>query len=255
MQRLGVVGAIALLLFLATGTVHAHFGGVIPSQEVVTVDGNHHLRLTYQFFHPFDQAWMDLARPRRVGYYLGGEDHSLQSLLKPVKIHGHGAWQADLEIRRPGDYMFYMVPAPYWEPAEDVFIQHVTKVVVNAFGLEDGWDRPLGLPAEIVPTVRPYGLWAGNLFCGRVLMRGKPAPGVRVEVEYLNDAGVQAPKPVYSSQVLTTDEKGGFCYAMPRAGWWGFAALKDEEGAMVKDGKRVPLELGAVIWVRTREMK
>ncbi len=248
-----VVAALAVALMPATA--RAHFGAIIPSTEVVTVAGDHSVGLVFQFFHPFEQEWMDLERPLKAGYWVGGRDHSLLGELRPVKLHGHGAWRATVLLRQPGDYIFYMVPKPYWEPAEGIYIQHCTKVVVNGFGLENGWDRPVGLPAEIVPEVRPYGLWAGNLFCGRALVHGRPAPGLRVEVEYLNRAGIKAPAPPFTTQVLKTDREGRFCYAMPRAGWWGFAALSDQEGAMVHQGRRVGLELGAVIWVRTREMR
>ena len=54
-------------------------------------------------------------------------------------------WSADYQIRRPGDYTFFLTPSPYWEPVEDKFIVHYTKVCVNALGLEQGWDQPLGL--------------------------------------------------------------------------------------------------------------
>jgi len=38
--------------------------------------------------------------------------------------------------------------------------------------MEEGWDQPLGLKAEILPLTRPYGLWAGNTFCGKALFNG-----------------------------------------------------------------------------------
>ena len=31
-------------------------------------------------------------------------------------------------------------------------------------------DRPVGLPVEIVPLSRPFGLYAGNTFRGKVLV-------------------------------------------------------------------------------------
>jgi cobalt/nickel transport protein len=47
-----------------------------------------------------------------------------------------------------------------------------------------------------------------------------------------------------------------FSYAIPKAGWWGFAAL-NEASWTLKDpsGKEKPIEIGAVYWVRTRDMK
>lgn len=67
------------------------------------------------------------------------------------------------------------------------FIVHFTKVCVNALGLEEGWDKPVGLETEIIPKTRPYGLWTGNVFTGQVLIKGKPAADVDVETA-LHDA-------------------------------------------------------------------
>jgi len=50
-----------------------------------------------------------------------------------------------VEDRTPGDYQFYVEPAPYREPAEDSYIVHYTKVIVNGFGKEEAWDREIGL--------------------------------------------------------------------------------------------------------------
>ncbi len=49
---------------------------------------------------------------------------------------------------------------------------------------------------------------------------------------------------------------GTFAYAMPRAGWWGFAALIEGDKPMKRpDGNDVPVEQGALIWVRAVDMK
>jgi cobalt/nickel transport protein len=47
-----------------------------------------------------------------------------------------------------------------------------------------------------------------------------------------------------------------FSYAIPNAGWWGFAAL-NEASCTLKDptGKGKPIEIGTVYWVRNRDMK
>ncbi len=199
---------------------------------------------------------MDLARPEVFGVVTGGKKTDLTARLKPVDCQGHKAWRASFEVTRPGDHIFFMVPRPYWEPAENTFIQHYTKVVVGAFGLEDHWNRPIGLKTEIVPLTRPYGLWSGNLFCGTVLLAGKPRPGTRVEVEFYNrKKELHAPSPVFDTQTLVTSKDGSFCYAIPRAGWWGFAALTSLPGAMTRKGKRVDLELGAIIWVHASRVR
>ena len=94
-------------------------------------------------------------------------------------------------------------PKPYWEPAEDKFIVHYTKVIVPAYGDEDGWDKPAGVKTEIVPLTRPFANYAGNTFRGQLLVDGKPAAGADVEVEYFNrDGKYEAPNDYFVTQVV-----------------------------------------------------
>ena len=58
------------------------------------------------------------------------------------------------------------------------------------------------------------------------------------------------------TQVIKADGNGVFSYAMPRAGWWAFAALVDGDEKMRNpEGEEVDVELGALMWVRCRDMK
>ena len=47
--------------------------------------------------------------------------------------------------------------------------------------------------------------------------------------------------------------KGEFSFTMPLTGWWGFAALIEDDETIKKDGKDYPIELGGVIWVETKD--
>ena len=164
---------------------------------------------------------------------------------------GHQGWQATYPIQRPGVYTFHMEPQPYWEPAEDCFIVHYTKTVVTAFGDDEGWDAEIGLPTEIVPLAKPFGLYAGNVFQGIVKLNGKPVPYAEVEVEYYNQDGkAQAPTEYMITQTIKADQNGLFTYAAHRAGWWGFAALNEADFKLkTTSGEEQGVELGAVLWV------
>ena len=63
---------------------------------------------------------------------------------------------------------------PYWEPTEDSFIIHYTRVIIPAFGADEGWDNTVGTPIEMVHLLRPFGNYAGNSFVGQVLQQEKP---------------------------------------------------------------------------------
>ncbi len=234
----------------------AHFGVVMVSRPVVDDPSQSQLELNLQFMHPFDFEFMDLERPVRFGVVIGGKKVDLTPILRPARVKSHKTWKAAYKVADPGDHIFFMEPQAYWEPAEDCYIIHYTKVIVGAFGLEDGWDKPVGLKTEIVPLTRPYGIWTGNLFCGKVLLDGKLASSVSVEVEYYNDKqDLEIPSPAFSTQTLRTDSDGTFCYSIPKGGWWGFAALNRLPQAMKHKGRKVDLELGAVIWVNAHDIR
>jgi len=258
------VGIAVICLSAMAGLACAHFGMIIPSVDIVTPEEGRVLKLRVMFAHPFEGHLMEMERPAEFGVLFRGRQRtSLLDLLRPVKLRGyaddkpHQAWEAEYRLRRPGDYVFYLVPKPYWEPAEGKMIVHYTKVVVDAFGAEEGWDAMVGFPVEIEPLVRPYGLWTGNAFRGVVKKDGKPVPFAEIEVEYYNEGKrVGIPADPFTTQVIKADAGGVFTYVMPRAGWWSFVALLDGDEKMANPaGKKVDVELGALIWVRTVDMK
>jgi cobalt/nickel transport protein len=198
---------------------------------------------------------MEMVKPQRLGVLRGGEVIDLTGSLTEEKVDGKTAWSVNETLAEPGAAVFFVEPAPYWEPAEGKFILHYAKVVVDSFASGQGWDAMVGLPVEIEPLVRPTGLWTGNLFRGVVTKGGEPVPFAEIEVEYVNDGSIAAPNDAFVTQVIKADAGGVFAYAMPRAGWWGFAALMEGDQPMQSpDGKTVPVELGALIWVKTVDM-
>ena len=209
------------------------------------------LTLKISFSHPFERAGMDLVKPKKCAVFSNGKEIDLLGSLRQSKIMGHKAWFLEYKINRPGVYSFYMEPLPYWEPAEDCYIIHYTKTIVAAFGAEDAWDEPLGLKTEIIPLTRPFGLYAGNVFQGVVKLDDKTAPYSDVEIEYYNcDGKAKAPTDYMVTQVVKADSNGVFTYSVPRAGWWGFAALNKSDEKLRHNGEEKDIELGAVLWVQ-----
>lgn len=259
--RIGHLLLPGICLALVTGNAQAHFGMIIPSDDMVMQTEGRSINLDIMFWHPFEGNGMNLAKPAQFGVFAGGEKNDLLDQLQATKTKDaegnmRDTFKLNYKFRAPGDHTFYMVPQPYWEPAEESFIVHYTKVIVDAFGLEEGWDQPVGLKTEIVPLTRPYGLYTGNVFQGQVLVNGKPAPGTVVEVEFYNkDGKLTVDASPLITQIVKADLNGVFTYAMPKGGWWGFAALNEDEKPMQHDGKDYPVEIGAVLWVKTHDMK
>ena len=240
----------AAMVFMVSSPVFAHFGMLIPSQATVSKADPKTVDFQISFSHPMEMVGMDMAKPKAYGVLAGGSKEDLLGTLKPAQVMGKAAWASQYNLKKPGVYTFYMEPDPYWEPAEDSFIVHYTKVVVPAFGDEEGWDKEVGHKIEIVPLTRPFGLYAGNVFQGIVKLDGKNMPYAEVEIEFYNrDNKVEAPTEYMVTQVVKTDRNGVFTYAVPKAGWWGFAALTTADFKIKKDGKDKAVEIGGVIWV------
>ena len=240
-----------LFLLLGPAFAQAHFGMVIPSASTIMESSQAEMSAIIAFAHPFAAQGMTMEKPQSV--FLEGPKGrlNLTDALEPTKFMGKEAWQVKFRPAQPGVWQLAVIPEPYYESSEESFIIHYTKTVIGAFGGEDDWDRPLGLPMEIVPLVRPFANYAGNLFSGTVLQNGKALPGAPVEVEFLNQSGTaSAPNPYFETQVLHTDQNGNFSFSIPWAGWWGFAALADSPQKLEKDGKEMNVETGAVIWLK-----
>ncbi len=256
MKKISITTLLSILFLMISSNSFAHFGMLIPSNSMVMQGDARDISLTLSFSHPFEMEGMDMEKPAKFGFVLNGKKTDLIPSLKEIKVMNRKAWKATHKINRPGVYWFYMEPKPYWEPTEDCYIIHYTKTVVAAFGEDAGWDEPLGLKTEIVPLTRPFGLYAGNVFQGTVLVDGRPSPGTDVEIEYYNkDRKFKAPNDYFVTQVVKTDKNGVFTYAVPKAGWWGFAGLNTSDKKIKHNGEDKDVEIGAVMWVEFKEMK
>ena len=247
------------MLLGASQVAQAHFQMIIPSDDMVKQTENRKLTLEVKFWHPFEGHGMNMVAPKQMGVMINGKKTDLSSTLKATQykdVNGNmrDGFTLNYKMKRPGDHIFYIEPKPYWEPSEESYIVHYTKVVVNGFGLEEGWDKELGLKTEIIPLTRPYGLYTGNVFQGIIKVDGKPVPFSEVEVEHYEPQGGHAEADPMITQVVKADANGVFTYAMPKSGWWAFAALNEGE-PMQRDGKQVGHEIGAVFWVKTHDMK
>jgi cobalt/nickel transport protein len=256
MRKLAIA-ALALTLGLALAApALAHFGMIIPDRNIVGKEDPKTVNLHYLFWHPMENQGMDLAKPLEAGCLFAGQKVDMLASLKEKKVAQKTTWTASLAIKKPADYIFYLNPAPYWEPAEDKFIVHHTKTIVSALGAQEGWEQPVGQKVEIIPLARPYGLYAGNAFSGQVLFKGKPLAGAEVEVEFYNEGGKRkAPGDAYTTQVVKTDLNGQFTWSFPWAGWWGLAALTDDDEPLKKDGQDKKVEVGGVLWLYVHPVK
>ncbi len=130
----GLTGFVFLLSLLPgfISGADAHFGAIIPSDDIVTQEDSKTLSVEVKFIHPMEMHYMEMEKPKRFGVLHKGKAQDLLAALE--KTRGKSVdqqedftfWKAQYAIKRPGDYTFFVEPAPYWEPAEDKFIVHFT---------------------------------------------------------------------------------------------------------------------------------
>ena len=230
----------------------AHFLTII-TDDFYKAEPKGAFKLEILFTHPIEQGPhmpFDLSESALI---CGEERHSIKfekKALKPVKGVKGNSFEGLISPKKPSLCFFYFKQEPYFEASEGKFIQQIAKAIFSFYGLEEGWDKPLGLPVEIVPYVKPFALYEGNTFIGRVFIDGMPASEVEIEVEYYNTLGLNSPHSGFVPQVIKTDERGYFAYTFPFPGLWGFSAITERGKLKGKDGKDYPLELDGVFWVK-----
>src|SRR5207244_4308660 len=89
---------------------------------------------------------------------------------------GVAAFKFAFTPAKRGDHTFVLAAPPVWLEEEKLFLHDTVKVVYHV-QTQNGWDAPAGVPFEVVPLTRPYGLQAGMVFQGQVLADGKPLAG------------------------------------------------------------------------------
>lgn len=255
--------ATALAAFLPAAA-SAHF--VLNYTEDAMIEAPGDVPLGVIFWHPFENGHvMDMEQPQEFYMIHNGEKTDLSDRLSPATFKGAlneaSAYRASVPVKRSGDYVVVTVPAPYYEESEDIFIQQITKTVLNRNTLPTDWDKPVGLPTEILPLNKPYNVIVGSTFSGQVLADGKPVADAEVEIEFmaaepnLETFSTSDPtaKPMPGGTLVAiTDQNGVFTFGIPKVGYWGFAALGS--GPVTEhDGK--DLSQDAVLWIHAHDLK
>ncbi|MES2603720.1 MAG: DUF4198 domain-containing protein [Pseudomonadota bacterium] len=263
------------LLGTASFQATAHFLVVYTPQTALVRPAELPFHLV--FTHAFHGGpTMAMAKPQRFYYAKRSapgekiEEVDLSQHLEAIEWASENgpvsAWKATIPrntVRSLGDYQIVVEPTPYLEEAEGLYIQQFAKVMVNVGGVPGNWNETLGLPAEIHALNKTYANWTGGVFRGVVLGDGIPMPYTQVEVEYLNHAldvdnnrfaeaaAIDAPHPSLEAMVILTNADGEFSFTLPKAGWWGFAALS--VGPQTEyEGK--PLSQDAILWVQATDL-
>jgi cobalt/nickel transport protein len=261
MKKLLCAAAAALAI---PAMAQAHFLLAYTTDTMIERPGDVPVKLI--FWHPHEAGHaMVMEKPEEFFVIHNGKKTDLMDTLKPFTFEGPDnnapAFMGSVPVKRSGDYVVVTVPAPYYEESEDIYIQQITKAYLNRTQLPTDWEQPQGLATEILPLNKPYNVIAGATFTGRVLSEGKPVAGAEIEIEYmasepdLNGTGAAAAtvSPLPGGAIVAiSDDNGYFTFGVPKAGYWGFAALGSGP-AKEHEGKE--LSQDAVIWIRAWDLQ
>ncbi len=261
MKKLLCAAAAALAI---PAMAQAHFLLEYTTDTMIEKPGDVPVKLI--FWHPFENGHvMDMVMPEEFFMVHKGEKTDLKGTLEPVRFSSPqnegAAFKGSVPVKRSGDYVLVTVPTPYYEGSEDIYIQQITKAFLNRNELPTDWMNPVGLPTEIIPLNKPYNIIAGSTFTGQVLANGEPVAGAEIEIEYMaavpdmDSAAASAPtvSPMPGGAVVAiSDANGYFSFGVPKAGYWGFAALGSGP-ATEHEGKE--LSQDAVIWIRAWDLE
>ncbi|MCP4320978.1 MAG: DUF4198 domain-containing protein [Alteromonadales bacterium] len=247
-------------------SAHAHFQ-LLYTPDLLRDKGGE-ISFKLPFTHPAASGHvMGVDKPQQFYMIKKGKKTDLINTISDIEWEssidkGH-AYQADVKLRGLGDYVFFVKPSPYFEAEEDIYIQQITKTIVNVGNLPTDWNKDFGLTAEIVPLTKPYAIYEGGIFSGVVKSNGNAVPFAAVEVEFMNYAPdmqknrfsktpiMTPPAEVFVTQTIHADANGTFHFSLLKAGQWGFAALGIGEQKTYK-GKE--LSQDAVIWVQATKL-
>ncbi|MCQ2444905.1 MAG: DUF4198 domain-containing protein, partial [Mailhella sp.] len=81
--------ALCAVMLAAPCAAQAHFGMVVPSDNVVEDQAGAAISIEFSFSHPMEMQGMELAMPRAVTVTSGGKTADLKGALRPAKVMGH----------------------------------------------------------------------------------------------------------------------------------------------------------------------
>jgi len=257
----GRIMALVLAGILFPALVWAHFLIAVPPRGQGYGLRGQEISFRVFFGHPFEGILYDLKAPKGYVVTPSEKRSSISFTRIEVKDYASGkkrfGYRVDYLPTERGDHLLCLEARPYLNQEEGEVWKDFMKTPFHV-QVERGWRNRCGFKLEIIPLTRPYGLRVGQVFRGKVLLNGKPAPGVVLEVEKFNgfyvpeeklpvDAYGRINDPVIT-QTVVTDENGIFVVGFPEAGWWALnAAVKAGKTSYAQ--RTFPLVIRSGMWL------
>jgi cobalt/nickel transport protein len=250
-RSIRVAAALIVVVFLPSPAL-AHFNMLLP--ETASVKRGEPVTLIYQWGHPFEHQLFDAPAPQSV-FMIGpdGKKTELTTALKPFSQPAGDQkkvtfYRLPFTPQERGDYRFILNTPAIWMEEDQEFLEDTVKVVLHVQA-QQGWDAAAGLPLEVTPLTRPYGLQPGMVFQAQVTRDTKPLAGALVEIERYNPvAPKKLPPDEHITRTARTDPNGIVTATLTEPGWWCLTAQHDN-GQRSREGKNYPVRRRCTLWV------
>lgn len=234
-----------IFLMQADG-VNAHYPILIGNSSPVIAKIRDVISLTYGRGHLYNPKWEEAPVPDSIKAYTF--DGIIENLTD--KAHKDGlTMKLDYPVYHAGDtWIVFHFPLEW--SAHDMGWTETTVRTIIHLGLSKGWEEPLGIPLEIVPLTRPYGILPGDAFRVQLLHEGKPLSGAAIYAEkyFMPPLKTKHPSDVIITRTVHTDSIGTATVTLNSPGWWIlFTAY--EKGDLSKDDKEGPVLIQDALWV------
>src|SRR5262245_46700509 len=179
-----LVAALVLTSCLCIGNPSALAHYHILTLDKPSINKDETVTCTLRFGLPFAHQMFAAQKPTRVAVRL--PDGTTTDLTAKLERRENAtpdgksivAFDWKYAPTLPGDHIIAVRTLPVWMAEENVFLDDTVKVILHV-QLQGGWESPVGLPFELVPLTRPYGLRAGMVFQALVQSPGDAENGER----------------------------------------------------------------------------
>jgi cobalt/nickel transport protein len=244
-----------LLICILGGFVvpaHAHYHLLLPQKP--SAKRGEDVTFIYRWGHPYESQLFNATEPSKLIIRVPGDkkEDLKAPLEKDPDLKKVTGYRFRLNAAERGDYIIAAECPAEWMEEDSEFLRDSVKVILHVQA-QKGWDTVVGLPFEMVPLTRPYGLKPGMVFQVQARLDDKPLAGELVEIERYNPTPPkELPPDEHITRTAKTDRNGVVTCTLTEPGWWCITAQR-QAGTQTRNGKEYPVRQRSTLWVYVDE--
>ena len=256
MKKFIIPAMIAIMAIAAAAEAHYHV--IVPhdySQWKARKSEKVPMNLIWG--HGYEHIWFDIEKPLSFEVIKpGGERSDLMksisgTMIKSVTGEKKKAYKFEYKPTERGDHIFVLDAGWQWDEEDSAWLKDYARAVLHVQA-ESDWGREVGLPLEVVPLSRPYGVVKGDALSFQVLHDGDPVSGIRVEREIYNQltpSPDSLPGEEFIAYSAVTGPDGTVAFSFPTSGWHGITAIMETEKTRDAGGHQGKIIERSTMWV------